>query len=265
MNIVHRSPDGTADISGARGGAFRELRKLTLFTVLLVTGLYLLIGFVVDLAVERIPFETEARLFKALVPAGSQSGDDAGELARARRVLDRLSADSLVPALPWRLTVIDSPDPNAFAFPGGTIGVTRGLLEALDDDLALGFVLAHELGHFQHRDHLRGAGRTLGFGIALRGLFGGHMGSSSIGNMYHYVIGRSYSRHQEERADRFGVELVKRVFGSTDGVQRLFELLEEQQELPAWGYMFATHPSPRQRIQDLKEHALALEEHDGTE
>lgn len=252
MNIVYKPVDRTADISGARGTAFKELRRLLLFMALLVTGLYLLIGILVDLAVARIPFETEARIFAALRPGEIGLERDAAGLERVQPVLDRLVSDSLVPSLPYHLALVDSPEPNAFAFPGGMIGVSTGLLVALTDDVELAFVLAHELGHFHNRDHLRGAGRALGFNLVLTGISGNSPGSTTLGNLGHHVLSRSYSRHQEEEADRFGIVLVQRVYGRTEGVERLFQLLQDTGTLPAWAYMFTTHPAPQQRIRDLE-------------
>ena len=70
------------------------------------------------------------------------------------------------------------------------------------------------------------------------------------------VIQRRYSREQERRADRFGVELVTAVYGQTEGMTRLFEILDG--EVPAWAYMFETHPSPRARVADLRRYALQV-------
>jgi len=62
----------------------------------------------------------------------------------------------------------------------------------------------------------------------------------------------------EERADAYGVALVFRIYGQTEGVDRLFQLLDDEDRVPDWGYMFATHPSPRRRVQELKAHAEKL-------
>ena len=64
---------------------------------------------------------------------------------------------------------------------------------------------------------------------------------------------------QEDAADKFGVELVHRVYGRTDGVDKLFQLLRSGDELPPWAYMFSTHPSADRRIRMLNEHARTLD------
>jgi predicted Zn-dependent protease len=57
------------------------------------------------------------------------------------------------PGLPWTFGVIDTPEINAFAAPGGYVLVTRGLYELLSNDAELAAVLGHEIGHCVQRDH----------------------------------------------------------------------------------------------------------------
>jgi Zn-dependent protease with chaperone function len=57
------------------------------------------------------------------------------------------------PELPWTFGVIDSPEINAFAAPGGYVMVTRGMYELLADDAEVAAVLGHEIGHVVQRDH----------------------------------------------------------------------------------------------------------------
>src|SRR5690606_3742928 len=57
------------------------------------------------------------------------------------------------PELPWTFGVIDSPEINAFAAPGGYVLVTRGMYELLADDAEVAAVLGHEISHVVQRDH----------------------------------------------------------------------------------------------------------------
>jgi Zn-dependent protease with chaperone function len=258
MKIVNRRLRETADESSARHQAIPELRRLLIFVTLLAIGLYLTIGLIVDAVVPRISFETEAKLFgnRGIWPLKDEEDDE--RLGRVSKVLEALREDSAVPPLPYALMVIEHDKPNAFAFPGGTIGVTTALLDVLEEDVELAFVIGHELGHFYNRDHLRGMGRAIGVGLTYAILFGGEMGVKSLGNILQYVLQRGYSRVQEENADSFGVGVVFRVYGKTDGIEKLFEILEGKKDLPEWAYMFSTHPSPSQRIRDLKRYADEL-------
>ena len=260
MKINNKQLGDAAEVSSAEGTAFRELRKLLIAACVLAVVVYFVVGHIVDFTVARLSFEQEARLFGALPLLFDEGDPNDPRLARAQGILDRFKTDPQVPSLDYRLRILSEEDLNAFAFPGGTIGLTQGLFEALDEDIALAFVLGHELGHFRHRDHLRGLGRAAGVGLAYAVLFGGPMGNESMGNLFPFVLQRGYSRQQEEKADAFGVALVQRTYGRIEGVDRLFQILEGKDHLPPWGYMFATHPNPKDRIEDLKAYAARLAE-----
>lgn len=258
MKIVHRQPEKTADVSSARGTAGRELWTLVLSAVALLVFLFFAVGWMVDVVVARISFETEAKIFKHLTlpPGKAQDTTSAALVEKAGAILGALQGDPSVPPLPYRLVIIEQPDPNAFAFPGGTIGVTTGLMEALEEDLAVAFVLGHELGHFHSRDHLQGLGRAIGFRIIMAAVFGS--GSDSFGYMIENVFQRGYSQESEKAADRFGLELVYRAYGKMEGVDRLFQIILDADRAPEWAYMFSTHPSPAQRIENLKAYSEVL-------
>ena len=257
MKIINRQPVQSADASSNRGSAWSEFFKLTGYAALLVVGVFYTTGWVVDHIVPSISPKREAALFSRWNPNPNLSEEAQAQLQPARAILDRLIQDDAVPQLPYRLTLIQNPAPNAFAFPGGTIGLTSGLLETLDTPAALTFVLGHELGHFQQRDHLRGFGRTVGGGIALSILFG-EMGSRQFAKTFSHILSRSYSRDQEEAADLFGLGLVFRVYGPSDGYDQLFKVLQQSDETPEWAYMLSTHPAPAQRIKELSREAARL-------
>ncbi len=260
MKIVNKAPEKTADISSARGSTFSEFWKMVLSAVVLLVVLYLAIGWAVDFTVARISFETEARLFDhfQVSPPGPVADGSSDELEHANDVLTKLIADAEVPPLPFQLQLLESDEPNAFAIPGGTIGVTRGLLELLDDDIEIAFVIGHEIGHFHHRDHLRGVGRVVGFGVISTIIFGDSTGAESVRDIADFVFQRTYSQEREELADRYGLDLVHRSYGIVNGCDRLFQLLHQDGTLPEWTYMFATHPSPEERIEKLQRYARTL-------
>jgi Zn-dependent protease with chaperone function len=260
MKIVNKTLEKTADVSSARGTAWKEFRHLVLSAAVLLIVLYFSLGFIVDLAVSQISFGTEAKIFKhyKLQDIGKKDAEKQDDLNRASTILEKLKADEKIPPLPYHLVLIDHETPNAFAFPGGSIGLSTALLEVLDDDIEVAFVIGHELGHFYNRDHLRGLGKAAGFGIIMTVLFGNSTGSGSFGNMINFVLQRTYSQDREELADRFGLELVYSVYGKVEGTDRLFQIISEKDKTPEWAYMFSSHPSPEQRIDDLEEYARKL-------
>ena len=234
MKITNRPLTHTADISSARGTLFQESWKLILSAIVLLIVLYTIAGLTVDTVVNRVSFETEARLFRFIkIPEAEPKGPDQLERLQAvRGILKKLIAEEDVPPLPYTLVLIDKDDPNAFAFPGGTIGVTSGLVDSLSDDIEIAFVIGHELGHFRNKDHLRSMGRAIGFSILTGAVFGGSINANQIGNVAELVAQRRYSQELERRADKFGIRLVHSAYNSLKGTQRLFEILAGQERLP---------------------------------
>ena len=78
--------------------------------------------------------------------------DDAAQ-RRVNRIGRWMASHTSRPGLPWVFGVIDTPEINAFAAPGGYVLVTRGLYQLLGDDAEVAAVLGHELSHAVQRDH----------------------------------------------------------------------------------------------------------------
>ncbi|MEM7233711.1 MAG: M48 family metallopeptidase, partial [Planctomycetota bacterium] len=189
-----------------------KFRKI-LVGIGVIVGIYLGIGLIVDAVVAGISEETEASWFGDLEFGGTQPGsaEERAQFAKTKAIFDRLLADGTLRPLPYQLHWVDSSVPNAFAVPGGSVAVTDGLLELVESEAGLAFVLAHELGHQQLRHSLRRLGRSLAYHILLN-LFLGAEQAALLGTGVE-AAQASYSRDQERDADRFGLKLVRRVLG----------------------------------------------------
>ncbi len=78
--------------------------------------------------------------------------DDAAQ-RRVNRIGRWVASHSSRPELPWTFGVIDTPEVNAFAAPGGYVLMTRGMYDLLADDDEVAGVLGHEISHVVQRDH----------------------------------------------------------------------------------------------------------------
>ena len=138
------------------------------------------------------------------------------------------------------------------ALPGGLIIVTDGLLEQVESENELAFVLGHELGHYRNRDHLRALGR----GVVLALLFTVTTGRdvSGIGITVSDLALRGFSRKQEIAADAFGLGVVNAHYGHVNEAWRLFQRWDEGNDdrLDLAAYT-STHPQPADRIERLEE------------
>src|SRR5262245_25985323 len=86
-----------------------------------------------------------------------------------------LAKTSERPNLPWKFTILDTPDVNAFALPGGYIYVTRGLLALASSEAEVASVLGHEIGHVtaRHTSQRQGRATIAGIGAAVAGVLTG--------------------------------------------------------------------------------------------
>lgn len=264
MKFVPRDlgPAAEASSGGSGPGWIRELLVLGGALLVFTLAVWFGVGWITELALPLISTDTERKLFGTFAPTELVSEDELSTTLAARReqagaVLAKLRADPAVPPLEYRLFLVPGREPNAFAFPGGAVGVTRGLLELTDDDVALAFVLGHELGHFAHRDNLRGLGRQLGRSLVWAMIFG-QGGGDLLSTHLSTLLDLRHSRAQETAADVFGLELVHRIYGTTTGTDRLFAWLEQRDRNPAWLEMLRTHPEPAGRLNFLRERAARL-------
>ncbi|HEX9621084.1 MAG TPA: M48 family metallopeptidase [Polyangiaceae bacterium] len=236
----------------------RRLRFFA-FALLAFAASYVLVGFIADQVARRVSSETEATLFAsafAAMPAPTSEREHAGP-ARANAVLERLLAVVPVRSLPYRIVLWEGDDANAFAVPGGMIGVTPPLLEVVQSEVGLAFVVAHELGHHEARHTLRRLGRSLLVGLVVAAAGGSlpALAQSAI-----HAADNSYSREQEREADRFALNAVLRVYGEAGGALEFFEWLREErgEQPPLMGY-FSTHPLTADRLKELQAELRALE------
>lgn len=160
-------------------------------------------------------------------------------------------------ALPYEFVILNEDTPNAWALPGGKIGITRGLLAELENEAELAAVLGHEVVHAAAG---HGA-RTVERGMLFEGLrigVGIAAGDSGYGRFTDLgaqaglaLIGRAYSRDAERESDYYGMKYLHRAGYDTMAavtLQEKFVALSEGRD-PGWlEGLFATHPPSKERV-----------------
>lgn len=253
MKFEPRSADHTVNVSA--GHPLADAAKLAIGAALALLAVIVVLVFISDRLVTRISIDTEMRWFGALQPESLIGvGDDRDAQREAVAALVERLNRHWTSDYRFRVEISPDPAPNALAFPGGLIVVTAGLLAQIDSENELAFVLAHELGHFRNRDHLRQLGRTLAINLALSAL------GSSNGGQFGFGVAdlanRSYGRDQESDADRFALELVNAEYGHLGHAFDFFERLRKDQGDGSRVLNFLdTHPLPGDRIAALRQTA----------
>ena len=261
----YRLPPGLATQIARATPSMRAFRGVALWLVL---GISILIALyfavvalsdnVVDFAVEQIPVEMEVELGKAA--AGEQLGDmqvcSATPVVQAvdeigKRLVEGLGETPYT----YRFLVVDIPDVNAFALPGGYIFINWGLIEKADTPDQVAGVVAHEIQHAVARHGLRNVIARAGIWMLVGALFGDLQG---IGGLIAGGAGElaalSFSREQEDEADRLGLELLYAAHFDPSGMPQFFEKLKEEQakmglDLPSF---MSSHPDTDARISNLQ-------------
>jgi Zn-dependent protease with chaperone function len=243
-------------INVSRAHPLREALLLVAGIVGVTAALAVVVAVAVDFAVPHIPIELEVRLFSNWFDRGHEDDEAASPRERLlERLLDRMVSHWPDNPYVYEIAIWDESEANAVALPGGVIAVTRGLLESVESENELAFVLGHELGHFHNRDHLRGLGRGAAFSLLLVvvGLGGG--GSAvQLASLAGQLAQREADRDREIEADHFGLALLAAEYGHVSGAEIFFGHLPEP-DGPIEGALasyFSTHPVNADRIQALR-------------
>jgi len=181
--------------------------------------------------------------------------DSPGFQDYVQEVGESLASSSERPHLPWTFRVVDDSIVNAFAYPGGYIYISRGILAHFTSEAELAGVLGHEIGHVTARhsinqmskQQLMGIG--LGVGMILSPEFRqfGDLAQTGLGLLF-----LKYSRDDERQADELGLRYsVRRGYDARE-MAHIYDILDDVSKqaeggpVPGW---LSTHPAPENRGQ----------------
>ncbi len=155
---------------------------------------------------------------------------------------------------------------NAFALPGGYIGMHTGLIVLADNEAQLSSVLGHEIGHVTQKHIARGAGLGTNSGVvmlaslllaivAARSNPGAAQGLAIGGQALAIQNQLSYSRDAEREADRIGYQILNATDFDVNGMPDFFQKLQKSagitdSTIPAY---VRTHPLTSDRIADMQD------------
>ena len=182
----------------------------------------------------------------------------------------RLAASANDPRWKFRFQIVDQPEPNAFAIPGGGIYVSRGLLALVDREDELAGVLAHEIAHVTQRHSARQQRKGFLPGLlSLPGHVVGNVVGEDLGALVNAPIDTvggawlsHYSRGQESEADRIGIRTAAQTgyapLALADILSRLEQDVVSQSGQEHRFSIFDSHPMTATRMKDIRSRAAAL-------
>ncbi len=208
-----------------------------------------------------LPFDKEEKLGELFLEAYLEN----------ETVLDNPLVDSAVYVIKERLIdsiglteydynvmVVQSEEINAFATFGGNIVVFSGLISFTERPEELAAVIAHEMGHIEHRHVVDRIIKELGIALLFGILTGGD--AVLIDEISRTIASTVFDRRQEEEADEFSLALLEKCSLSPRNLGSFFRRLDDK----LGGYdrkleMFMTHPNNMSRIKRSFEYELSEE------
>ena len=165
--------------------------------------------------------------------------------------------------MPYTFRAVNATYVNAYAFPGGSIAATRGILLELKNEAELAGLLGHEIGHVSARH----TAERMSKGMILSGILtGAVIYSDSRGGDWTDVVNiggqfaagallAHYSRDDERQADALGMEYMAKAGYNPEGMVGLMEVLVglSDHKPSAIEMMFATHPMSDERLQTARD------------
>jgi predicted Zn-dependent protease len=165
------------------------------------------------------------------------------------------------PHMPYSFRAVNATYVNAYAFPGGSIACTRGILLEIENEAELAGLLGHELGHVNARHTAQQMSKGTITSLILTGVgaYAEQQGSglgdlaTGLGNIAAGALLAKYSRDNEREADSLGMRYMVQSNYSPEGMVGLMDILRSMsKEKPnAIEMMFATHPMSDKRYQTV--------------
>ncbi len=180
-----------------------------------------------------------------------------------QRVGEKLAAVSERPELPWKFTIIDTDDVNAFATLGGYVYISRGILPYFQNEADLAGVLGHEIGHIaaEHMKKQQQKGMLSGLASAATAIFTGQPALAELTNMAGSAIISGYGREAELEADRLGARYLAKAGYDPEAMIHVISTLKDQDTFERerarlenrqprlYHGVFASHPDNDTRLQ----------------
>lgn len=265
MKYTAKLPNKNHNVSSEH--PLREFCILVSGACLILLVLYWVLGKSVDLLVDNMPPMAEQMIHH-------QVNDYVGYNFRLEYTSPPQNIRALINGLeecagldyPVSIHWREDEEVNAFALPGGHIVLLSGLVGKLNSENGLAFVLAHELAHFNNRDHLRAMGRSVVM-VALSALVGIDNAKvlDFLAPVSQFEVAQ-FSQQRESNADEIALSIVNCHFGHVGGATEFFNIMTDQEakDLSSWGGYFASHPHSQARIDFvdklIKQHGYIVDE-----
>lgn len=183
------------------------------------------------------------------------------------KIVGKLTTVSDKPDQTYRITILDSPNINAFALPGGYLYVTRGLLALANDSSEVAAVIAHEMGHVTSNHGILRQEKEAEAAIASR--VASEILQNEAAGREALIRGKlklaQFSRNQELQADSIGIRMIGEAGYDPFASPRFLQSMEAYSSFRSISGatdasldFLASHPATPQRIELAMGHARRI-------
>lgn len=246
------------NVNVGKSSDLKEFFIVIFYILVLLLAVFYVSDFIADYYISIMPAKTQLKVEKFF--ENSNHGDPWGKYERQINKIEKIKKrlithdKNLQNKSDFPIYLKYSDDINAYVTPSGAIFFTSALLNEVNDEQELAFILAHEMGHYANRDHLRYFSRQILIGVILGAMSTGQ--SSQFGKFTMSVYdfnNMKYSQKQERLADSYANNVVMSIYHTNKGALNFFKRLDKKQHLPGFVHYFSSHPAPSARIKLLKE------------
>ena len=220
--------------------------KCLVLTIFLLVSPSIKSGLVEELINEFSTLQWES--LKLVTP----SSPNKQELASVECISKRLIAvlDEPLQKIDWEIVILESEDVNAFALPGGKIGVFTGLLNLASDQDEIAAVISHEIMHVIHKHSYERIKKQIEANLIMD-IF--DLESSDAEMLNNLIIQLPFSRKQEVQADLRGLSLMAKAGFNPLKSWFFWERMGNQETSPKFLEFIQTHPHPSSRVELIKQ------------
>ena len=171
----------------------------------------------------------------------------------------KMAAETHRPDMPYNFQALNSPRVNAYTFPAGSVGITRGILVHLDNEAELAALMGHELGHVNARHSAERMTKSKLTSVVMQGvgmvLSAANSNYAQLATQLGMVGGTlllaKYSRDNEREADSLAIEYMTKIQMNPQGCIGLMDMLQNlnKHNPGLMDIMFASHPMSKERYE----------------
>lgn len=167
-------------------------------------------------------------------------------------IFDRLVAAAPRSGFRYRIHVVDDGTVNAFALPGGTMFVHRGILDLAGSDDEVAAVLGHEIGHVVRRHSLQRFRRdAVAMALIHQLLKNSHEDKENLAKLAYLFTSTSFSRKNEDESDALGMQIALDAGFDPSGAPALWEKMQARYGSSGLAFL-SSHPSHQARVANTR-------------